>query len=320
MIAAFRRLLVISLIALIVVFSGLFLLRTMGGKQAYSPLNHPLAQQDFLWIGRGGAADQAPSHTWPSFEAWEQWTSTAEIPVEGSPYFMVGLDLRLSRDGHWVLFGPDRLEAQTEVTGFPEEKTLEELRQLNMGYQDEQYRDQGLTIITLEEFLHAKSEGPLWLNIHVRYPEANHSLMKLLANRELSRDIIIHSPYRSAMRNLRKDRPLWLFAADSTSLDRMKFMSSLGLATLSDSWFDLVVLTDREPLTAWPESMKKELLHRHKLFIFDLSTSKNMEKLTLSPRQESISESGSPAPHKGPWHLKSDTQGFALPIYGVIAD
>lgn len=73
-------------------------------------------------IARGGAAAEAPEHTIAAFEA---------ALAEGAD--ALALRVRLSRDGHLVVFGPPTLERTTDGRGPVSELTVRELKRLDAG-------------------------------------------------------------------------------------------------------------------------------------------------------------------------------------------
>ena len=73
-------------------------------------------------IARGGASVEAPEHTIAAFEA---------ALAEGADALV--LRVRLSRDGHPVVFGPDTLERTTDGRGPVGALTVRELKRLDAG-------------------------------------------------------------------------------------------------------------------------------------------------------------------------------------------
>jgi glycerophosphoryl diester phosphodiesterase len=92
-------------------------------------------------IARGGASADAPEHTIVAFE-----TAIAE----GAD--ALGLRVRLSRDAHPVVFGPDMLEGATNGRGQLSEHTVRDLKRLDAG-RGRDPRFAGQRIQTLHEVL-----------------------------------------------------------------------------------------------------------------------------------------------------------------------
>ena len=94
-----------------------------------------------LVIAHGGASADAPEHTIVAFE-----TAIAE-GADG-----IGLQVRLTRDAHPVVFGPDVLERTTNGRGSLSEHTMRDLKRLDAGGGKDP-RFAGQRIQTLHEVL-----------------------------------------------------------------------------------------------------------------------------------------------------------------------
>jgi len=92
-------------------------------------------------IAHGGASADAPEHTIVAFE-----TAIAE----GAD--AIGLQVRLTRDAHPVVFGPDALERTTSGRGLLSEHTVRDLKRLDAG-RGKDPRFGGQRIQTLHEVL-----------------------------------------------------------------------------------------------------------------------------------------------------------------------
>jgi glycerophosphoryl diester phosphodiesterase len=92
-------------------------------------------------IAHGGASAHAPEHTIVAFE-----TAIAE-GADG-----IGLQVRLTRDAHPVVFGPDVLERTTNGRGSLSEHTVRDLKRLDAGGGKDP-RFAGQRIQTLHEVL-----------------------------------------------------------------------------------------------------------------------------------------------------------------------
>jgi glycerophosphoryl diester phosphodiesterase len=94
-----------------------------------------------LVIARGGASDAAPEHTIAAFEA-----------AIGDGADAIGLRVRLTRDGHPVVFGPPMLQGTTNGHGSLSAHTMRDLKRLDAGsWKDPRFA--GQRIQTLQEVL-----------------------------------------------------------------------------------------------------------------------------------------------------------------------
>lgn len=113
-----------------------------------SPANRPLV------IAYGGASAEAPEHTIAAFEA---------ALSEGAD--ALALRVRLSRDGHPVVFGPPTLERTTDGCGPVSERTVRELKRLDAGgWRGPRFG--GQRIQTLQEVLERfRSRTRFWIDL-----------------------------------------------------------------------------------------------------------------------------------------------------------
>jgi glycerophosphoryl diester phosphodiesterase len=107
-----------------------------------------------LVIAHGGASADAPGHTIVAFE-----TAIAE----GAD--ALGLRVRLSRDAHPVVFGPDALEGATDGRGQLSEHTVRDLKRLDAG-RGRDPRFAGQRIQTLHEvFERFRGRTRFWIEL-----------------------------------------------------------------------------------------------------------------------------------------------------------
>jgi len=107
-----------------------------------------------LVIAHGGASADAPEHTIVAFE-----TAIAE-GADG-----IGLQVRLTRDAHPVVFGPDVLERTTNGRGSLSEHTMRDLKRLDAGGGKDP-RFGGQRIQTLHEVLEGfRDRTRFWIEL-----------------------------------------------------------------------------------------------------------------------------------------------------------
>ncbi|MGH7823961.1 MAG: glycerophosphodiester phosphodiesterase [Candidatus Binatia bacterium] len=124
---------------------------------------------NFLRIAHRGASGNFPENTRTAFE------KAIEAGAD-----MIELDCQLSRDGHIVVFHDERLNRTAGVKGKVQEKTLEQLKKLEVGaWRKSSFR--GERILTLEEALRVVA-GNTDLCVEIKcYPDSQTGIeIKLL--------------------------------------------------------------------------------------------------------------------------------------------
>lgn len=99
-------------------------------------------------LAHRGGSHLAPEHTRPAFD------KAFELGVEGFE-----IDIRLTKDEEIIVFHDDTVDRTSDGTGFVKDYTLEELNQLNHGFNfidlegNTPYQDSKLPVVTLRELL-----------------------------------------------------------------------------------------------------------------------------------------------------------------------
>ena len=136
-------------------------------------------------IGHRGAAAFAPENTLPSFQ------HAVDVGAHG-----VELDLHCSVDGHLVVIHDPTLPRTTDGAGSVEERTLDELRTFDAGYQFTMdrgktfpFRGQGIRIPTLEEVLEVVGTRPIVAEI--KSVTAGHAMGRWLKTSSARAQILV---------------------------------------------------------------------------------------------------------------------------------
>ena len=83
-------------------------------------------------------------------------------------------------------------------------------------------------------------------------------------------DVGIASPSQSFLRTLRKRRPDWLYAADSSTWAKLKMFSTMGIETAADLWPDFFVASfDSSAPNFFSLAGAKEILRRKKVVLLE---------------------------------------------------
>ncbi|MER1984641.1 MAG: glycerophosphodiester phosphodiesterase family protein [Solibacillus sp.] len=147
-----------------------------------------------IFAHRGGA-QLAPEHSLLAFEQSDQ------LGVDG---FTVSV--RLTKDEEIIAFHDATIDRTTEGTGFVKDKTLDELKQFNIGYHFTDlygaapYREEGLEVVTAKQLLEAFPTKLFILSIEDSPDTYEGSLMpsklwRLIEELQAQDRVIISSPY-----------------------------------------------------------------------------------------------------------------------------
>ncbi len=256
MINAFVRLLMITVISVISCFLVILALRYLGLSTAYAPFDHVFMSKTPWRILLGGDTTKGPASSREAFQAAldEGW--------------ILGADLQLTQDEHWVVFGPELLETQTEAQGLVSFQTLQQFKQLNLGQKSAAFQGRRYPPMTLKEFVEAFPTADFLLNIHVRYPEKMPALAKLMQELNLKDRVILQSPFATTLRELRRDLQTWIFGIDPSAVTRFLLMKSIFLETFADLKADVFIAeADMDDLWVFDERTLAELKRRHKKII-----------------------------------------------------
>jgi len=256
MIYAFVRLLLISVAVAIGCFLVIFALRYMGLATPYADPHLPLQHPTPWKIALGGDPDYGPASSLEAFKsAFEKG-------------WILGVDLQLTQDEHWVVYGPETLETQTEGQGLVSFQTLEQFKKLNLGQKNTQFQKQIYAPLTLEELVKAFPTASFLFNIHVRYPEKMKPLADIFDAHKLKERTILQSPFATALRELRRYLPNWVYGMDPSSVARFLFMKSIYLETFADLKAEVFIApVIMEGLWVFDKQMMTELKRRHKKII-----------------------------------------------------
>lgn len=150
-------------------------------------------------IARGGASAEAPEHTIAAFEA---------ALSEGAD--ALALQVRLSRDGHPVVFGYPTLERTTDGRGPVASRTVRELKRLDAGgWKESRFR--GQRIQTLQEVLERfRDRTRFWIDLPPGADAASGTEERLVSTLEIYEAVersLVQSADREALGRVRALNP-----------------------------------------------------------------------------------------------------------------
>ncbi|MFC6632911.1 glycerophosphodiester phosphodiesterase [Microbulbifer taiwanensis] len=140
------------------------------------------------------------------------------------------IDVNLTADGHLVLIHDAELERTTDGEGAVGDKTLAQLRQLNMGHhwtQDGEtypYRDRPLQIVTIDEAFAALPETPMIIELKNSERRAAEVMCESLRRSNKRSQVIVSSFHQGVINHFRRLCPE--VATGAATLDAMLFFAA----------------------------------------------------------------------------------------------
>lgn len=256
MIIAFVRLLLISILVIIGCFLVIFALRYTGLATPYADPHISFKHATPWKIALGGNPDHGPASSLDAFKA------------AADDGWILGADLQLTQDEHWVVYGPERLETQTEAQGLVSFQTFDQFRQLNLGQKNAQFQKQRYPPLSMQELVASFPGAGFLFNIHVRYPEKMKALADQMDKLNLKERVILQSPFATALRELKRYLPMWTYGIDPSAATRFLFMKSIFLEPFADLKADVFMAPyEMEGLWVFDGKVLAELKRRQKKII-----------------------------------------------------
>lgn len=166
------------------------------------------------------------------------------------------MDVHATADDELVLMHDDTVDRTTDGKGAIRDKTLAELRELNVAYHWSQdgstypYRENPQRILTVDEVFQAYPRYPMVIELKTPDPEAARALCRKLQAYNKSNLVIVSSFHQQAIDTLREDCPQVATGAGS---DEVKFFAAATklhfFRLLSPRYQALHIPTDYDGIT-----------------------------------------------------------------------
>lgn len=243
MIWAFSRLLLIFVFTLTTIVLVVFSLRMVGGGQTYAPFQHPLTNAKTWLVADGGNLDLGPAQSHAALEGAKNL----------SPKIFIGLKIRQTRDGHWVLYEPTRLEEATTGTGYVSQMSLEELRNIHFRISQE-------TLVTLEEALNLLPSNPLYIEVLQPAGVSLSEIFEILKKYHAEERVVLSSPYLATTKSIRDESASWLTGASVAETSKAEIMTAIYLETLMDMPSEVIVTEKINPRLMTELERRKKII------------------------------------------------------------
>jgi glycerophosphoryl diester phosphodiesterase len=190
---------------------------------------------DILVIAHQGGDGLFPSNTLYAFQ------EAAKLGVD-----VLELDLHSSKDGELVVIHDDTVDRTTNGTGNVGDLTLEELKELDAGYdwslerkgESFPYRDKGITIPTLEEVFEEFPDYRINVEIKQEAPSIAQPLCDLIHQYEKQEQVLVVSFSGKAMNEFRAVCPDVVTAGYPSEIRTFYIFHRLFLAGLYRPYAD----------------------------------------------------------------------------------
>lgn len=261
--AAIRNVLAVSISVLIcLAFTWLYLRNKGYEKTLYDPVRHPFLEVSekngrvpYLIAFRGSSAI-FPENTLPAFD------HAAAL----DPNLILWVDVRPTKDLVLVVFNQQSLNSTTEGSGWVGYTDFRDLHQLNAGYRFQAsdgsypYRDQLLPIPTLKEVLERYPDRRLILNFSDYKPGLDKKIIELIDQLHAGSRVLIQSREQGLLKDLREQKPEWLFGSSQVQMTLLKMLTSIGLQSMTPLEADVYIAELNSELNPQPASDETHLL------------------------------------------------------------
>lgn len=179
----------------------------------------------FAVIGHKGSAATAPEETLPSFR------EAVKLHVD-----FLDLDLRMTKDNHFVLLHNDTVDATTNGHGAIESMTLAQVKQLDAGYwytndggKTYPFRGKGIHMVTLDEFLQTFPQQQINIEMKNHAPLAGQELAKVIAANHAEGRVVVGSFWDPPLDAFRAQLPQVRSMITQSEVLHAFIMAHLGL-------------------------------------------------------------------------------------------
>jgi len=178
-------------------------------------------------------AHQGGDGVWPgdTMYAFEKAVETGADVLE--------MDAHITKDGHIVLMHDETVDDTTDGTGLIEEMTLDELKQLDAGYdwsddggQTFPYRGQGIQVPTLDELFQKFPQMRYVIEIKLTDNPIDKPLCDLIRKHNMEDKVLVASFHDEAMGNFRKTCPEVATSASRGEVTKFVLLGKVFLSRL----------------------------------------------------------------------------------------
>lgn len=228
----FFRLVSVTAIVLGIVMISLMFLRYVGSEQQFAPTPHPWMQKKHWLIARLSPEDCSQMALEQLLELGSEW--------------MIWIDVQPDADLAFSVVCPEKqlFEVRSPASKGPK----------------------------LTQILPLLKSRDVIFNLRATDISASTPFLKLFDHWEDQKRIGVASASQGLIRDLRKKRAEWLFAADASTWTKLKFAEAFGLETAVDLWADFFVASpDSNEPNFYDQKAAREIARRKKILVLELN-------------------------------------------------
>jgi hypothetical protein len=214
MVLAFFRLILIAATTAFVFVAVGYGLRSLGEQQQYSATPKPLIDHRPVYVAWGGLAGDYPLFSLKSYRE------------ASDKHWLLGLDLRLSRDGVWYIY-PDKYLKDGSFLTHANSADLDKSKPPILRFS------------TLLKVLPLANYYVIVENPAVQYLE---QVFKAIEDNHLEEHFILSSPFADTTNLIRDRNPRWLTGSTTSEVAKAELLSALYLEPLVTTTGDVVTL------------------------------------------------------------------------------
>ncbi|HSG45995.1 MAG TPA: glycerophosphodiester phosphodiesterase [Anaerolineales bacterium] len=186
-------------------------------------------------------AHQGGDGVWPgnTLYAFEKAVETGADILE--------MDAHIAKDGHIVLMHDETVDDTTDGTGFIEEMTLDELKELDAGYdwsndggQTFPYRGQGVQVPALEELFQKFPQMHYAIEIKLTENPVDETLCALIRQYNMQNRVLVASFHDEAMQAFRETCPEVATSASRGEVTKFVLLGKVFLSGLVNPAYESI--------------------------------------------------------------------------------
>ena len=265
------------LLAVVIVFAtvAILLTRYFGFQTEHKTRNHQFKRDSIQMIAHRGGSLESPENTLLAFD------HTMKI----SPHFILEMDIHLTKDEHLAVIHDDTVDRTTNGKGAVSEMTLEELQELDAGWQYQNdkgeyiYRSQGVQIPSLRQVLERYPQQKMIVELKSLSTKAAQKFIDVIEEFKAFEHVAIASYSHQAISYIRSKRD-WIFVATPTEIYKSLILLNMFLEPIDSMPADIYCVPEISMfIPVLSKRLLKEMRRRDKpAFVWTINKEEDMRR------------------------------------------